>query len=85
MLKLNPMDAQRLLYKLGVSFYNSEIVYRRHGKSRQVIGLRIWLTEWLPDAIIKLLQQIDGFEHESPQRLLFKTAAEIKRLQNCDM
>ena len=75
MLKLNYFDAPRLLYRMGIRFYESKILKNEH----EVLGMRIRLVDPLTEEQLMFLHAIDTFYVISPTTVMFKTFAQLKR------
>lgn len=80
MLKLNYLDAPRLLYQLGISFYSTfTLCDEEFTHPKQILGMQIGLSERLTNEQIKFLDCIDTFHMVSPTVIIFKTFARMKR------
>lgn len=85
LVKVNYLDSPRLLYKSHIGFYRTEIIYDKDfGSAKQILGMKIYLSERLKDSQIKMLDCIDTFEMLSPTTILFKTFARMERESNCN-
>ena len=76
MLKLNYLDSPRLLYRMGISFYKTEIV--RNGNNK-IAGMQISLTDPLTQDQLAFLHAIDTFYEISQSTIMFQTFAQYKR------
>ena len=76
MLKLNYLDAPRLLYRMGISFYKTEII--RNGNNK-ISGMQISLTDPLTQEQLDFLHAIDTFYEISPSKIMFQSFAQYKR------
>lgn len=75
MLKLNYLDSPKLLYRMGIRFYEIKILKNEH----EVLGMQISLTNPLTREQRYFLYAIDTFYEISPTTIMFKTFAQYKR------
>ena len=76
MLKLNYLDSPRLLYRMGISFYKTELVRNENNK---ISGMQISLTEPLAQEQLDFLHAIDTFYEISSVVIMFQSFAQYKR------
>ena len=76
MLKLNYLDAPRLLYRMGIRFYSARVIRL---PNNQIEGMRIDLAEPLTEDQLDFLNVIDTFIEFTPSKILFLTFAQYKR------
>ena len=76
MLKLNYLDAPRLLHRMGISFYKTEII--RNGNNK-ISGMQISLTDPLTEDQLMFLHAIDTFYEISSVVIMFQSFAQYKR------
>ncbi len=75
MLKLNYLDAPRLLHRMGIRFYNTRVI--RY--DNKIEGMRIDLSQHLTMEQLDFLNTIDTFHELAPSTIMFKTFAQHKR------
>ena len=75
MLKLNYLDAPKLLYRLGIKFYSTRVI--KHKK--RVVGMWIGLVDPLTKEQAMFLHAIDTFYVITPTTVMFLTFAQFKR------
>ena len=79
MFKLNYLDSPRLLYRMGISFYKTEII--RNGNNK-ISGMQISLIDPLTREQAKFLDMIDTFYEISSNVVIFKSFSQCKRESN---
>ena len=75
MLKLNYLDAPKLLHRMGIRFYESKVLRNEH----EVLGMRIRLVEPLTEDQLMFLSAIITFYKISPTTIMFKSYSQLKR------
>lgn len=75
MLKLNYLDAPRLLYRMGINFYSTRVI--KHKK--RVVGVWIGLVDPLTKEQAMFLHAIDTFYVITPTTVMFQSFAQYKR------
>ena len=76
MLKLNYLDAPKLLHRMGIKFYSTRVIKLANN---QVEGMQIDLVEPLTEDQRDFLYAIDTFYSRSPSKIMFLTFAQFKR------
>ena len=76
MLKLNYLDAPKLLYRMGIKFYSTRVIKLANN---QVEGMQIDLVEPLTEDQLLFLYAIDTFYQRGPSKVMFLTFAQYKR------
>ena len=76
MLKLNYLDAPKLLYRMGIKFYSTRVI--KHKKKR-VVGMWIGLVDPLTKEQAMFLHAIDTFYVITPTTVMFQSFAQYKR------
>ena len=74
MLKLNYLDAPKLLYRMGIKFYSTRVI--KHKK--RVVGMWI-LVDPLTKEQAMFLHAIDTFYVITPTTVMFQSFAQYKR------
>ena len=75
MLKLNYLDAPKLLYRMGIKFYSTRVIKRR----KRVVGMWIGLVDPLTNEQALFLHAIDTFYVITPTTVMFQSFAQYKR------
>ena len=75
MLKLNYLDAPKLLYRMGIKFYSTRVI--KHKK--RVVGMWIGLVDPLTKEQAMFLHAIDTFYEISSVVIVFQSFAQFKR------
>lgn len=77
MLKLNYLDAPKLLYRMGIKFYSTKVI--KHKK--RVVGMWIGLVDPLTKEQALFLHAIDTFYviTPTPTTVMFQSFAQHKR------
>lgn len=75
MLKINYLDSPKLLYRLGIRFYESKILRNEH----EVLGIRIRLVDPLTEEQAMFLREINTFYEISSTTVMFKSFTQLKR------
>ena len=75
MLKLNYLDAPKLLYRMGIKFYSTRVI--KHKK--RVVGMWIGLFDPLTKEQALFLHAIDTFYVIPPTPVMFQSFAQYKR------
>ena len=76
MLKLNYLDAPRLLHRMGIRFYSTRVIRLANN---QIEGMRIDLAEPLTMNQLDFLHAIDTFHEFTPYTIMFQSFAQYKR------
>lgn len=75
MLKLNYLDAPKLLHRMGIEFYSTRVI--KHKK--RVVGMWIGLVDPLTKEQAMFLHAIDTFYVITPTTVMFQSFAQHKR------
>ena len=75
MLKLNYLDAPKLLHRMGIKFYSTRVI--KHKK--RVVGMWIGLFDPLTKEQALFLHAIDTFDVITPTIVMFQSFAQYKR------
>lgn len=75
MLKLNYLDSPKLLHRMGIYSYRSQVVR----KANKIVGMRIYLANPLTMTQLDVLNAIDTFREVSPLTIMFYSFAHYKR------
>ena len=77
MLKLNYLDAPKLLHRMGITFYSTRVI--KHKK--RVVGMWIGLVDPLTKEQAMFLHAIDTFYviTPTPTTVMFQSFAQYKR------
>ena len=76
MLKLNYLDSPRLLYRMGIDFYKTEVIWNEN----KILGMQITLAKPLTEEQAMFLHAIDTFYESSPTTVMFQSFAQYKRV-----
>ena len=76
MLKLNYLDAPKLLHRMGIKFYSTRVI---RNANKQIEGMHIDLVEPLTEDQRDFLYAIDTFYVITPTTVMFQSFAQYKR------
>ena len=75
MLKLNYLDAPKLLHRMGIKFYSTRVIKNK----KRVVGMWIGLVDPLTKEQALFLHAIDTFYVITPTTVMFQSFAQYKR------